>query len=159
MNAPQDNTISRNTRLLEFSVVFLLVVITLWQIIPGINDSIRLTHETTVKHSASALRDSVRWLQLQQQINLGERSEAQKMLSQLQNNSALPDRSWCATFWPTLLGGAAPSASLSGQQVFHVQMIQDSQHNIGCRYRYTLAGNLFIDYFPKMGIVTVDDTF
>jgi len=156
---PQNKSVARNIRLLEFAVVFIIVVMSLWLLTPGVSDAVKLGHETTLKHSASALRDSLRWLALQQQSGAGEPSPAARMITALQARQHELTRADCARFWTLLLGDAAPSASIAGSSSFHIVLHYDDERQLGCRYVYTLAGNMFIDYFPMMGVIIIDDRF
>lgn len=156
---PRNIAVSRNSRLLEFAVVITIFCVTIWLIAPGIDDGIKMGHETTVKHSASALRDSVQWLQLQKRSHTGQPNQASELHRDVHNKPLSLTREVCQTLWYSWLGAAAPKASIHGNAVFRIQLIHNGNDGLGCRYRYALAGNMFIDYFPKSDRIEIDDRF
>lgn len=157
-NPRRDLINTRSQRLLEFSVVLLLGVTTLWQLSPGLHDSMKLAHETVLKQCASALRDSVHFAQLQQHAHATSHSPRLQALL-LAKRTATLTKSDCLVLWRALLGDAAPQASEQAGEPFLIGLKSDERQQSGCHFRYTLAGNMFIDYFPKSDVVIVDDVY
>ena len=168
--------VARGFSLLEFAVVVLIVALTVYALLPNVSDSLKLAHETVVKQTSSALRESLKLVALKHKA-LNTTAAVYDLAGvgtqQLDvNPGGFPigvdrkpgeDRPLnaqdCEALWYALLGGIPPSARVQGDSDFRVQTRFEPSHGLGCHYRYRRGGEMAIQYFPADGVVTADVRF
>jgi len=168
--------VARGFSLLEFAVVVLIIAGVVYALIPRVGDSLKLAHETVLTQTSAAYRESLKLVALKHKA-IGQASAVYDLpgagngLLDL-NNAGFPigvdhkpgaDRPLqaqdCEALWYALLGGIPPSASIQGDSDFRVQTRFDTNHGLGCHYRYRRGGEMAIQYFPADGVVTADVRF
>lgn len=177
---------NRGFTLLEFAVVVLIITGVVYAILPHIGSTLKFAHETVVRQTAVAFRDSLKLIAAKHQLiaHTASHPVATGHLAQFidvagvgngtldLNERGYPMGSdWhaaeqralhaadCQSLWYGLLGGLPPSAAIAGDADFRVQTLFDAQQGLGCRYRYLRAGDMAIRYFPDTGQLTADVRF
>ncbi|NQD37294.1 hypothetical protein HPT27_09665 [Permianibacter sp. IMCC34836] len=172
--------------LLEFALVVMILAAVVYAILPSIGGSLKFAHETVVRQTAVAFRDSLTLVAAKHQLiaHTANRTVHTGHLAQFidvagfgngsldLNEQGYPIGSdWqaaeqrplqtrdCLSLWYGLLGGLPPSAAIVGEADFRVQTLFDAQRGLGCSYRYLRAGEMTIRYFPDTGEVNADVQF
>jgi type II secretory pathway pseudopilin PulG len=162
--------------LLEFAIVVLIVAGVVYALLPHVSDGIKLAHETVVRQTTTAFRDSLRLVSLKHQALMTQQAVydlrgAGNGELDLNVHGYPIGTGWragdarslhtrdCEALWYGMLGGVPPSAAVSGDSDFRVQTGFDAQHGLGCHYRYRRAGQMAIHYFPDDGTLSADDRF